>query len=1151
MAQNYTRQSSFNDGDTITASLFNDEYNQLVNSFTYSSTSASSTGHRHDGSAGQGGNIFKIGDLDFLNKIEVDSTNNRWGFYVEVSSAAVEQIRIQDGAVVPVTDNDIDLGTTSLEFKDLFIDGTAHIDTLDIDENATVAGTLGVTGTTTLTGNVTTTNDLSVGGNLTVTGTTTFNGGTITMGDAATDNVVFGADVDSNIIPDDDDTYDLGSSSQEWRNLYIDGTANIDSLVADTADINGGTIDGATIATSDVTVGSGKTLDVSAGTLTLADNQISGDKVEGGTIAATTITSLASTTVDTTNLEVTNIKAKDGASAGSIADSTGVVTLASSVLTTADINGGTIDGTVIGGTAAAAVSATTVSATGNITVGGTVDGRDVATDGAKLDGIESGATADQTDAEIRAAVEAATDSNVFTDADHTKLDAIEANATADQTASEIRTLVDSATDSNVFTDADHTKLDGIEASADVTDTVNVTAAGALMDSEVTNLAQVKAFDSADYATAAQGSTADSALQNVVEDTTPQLGGNLDLNSNNITGTGNIDVTGTITGSGDMAINTDTLFVDVSANAVGIGTSSPQAYLHVYGNNAETLRLQGNDEFTYLSFRGTVGTEQSFGYLGFANDTGTAADFNLTNSQAGGISFSANGSERMRISNGGNVGIGTSSPQRQLHVSKNANNTHIAIERDGTDNPSALILGANQNKTEIISSAAEESTSGVPLTFLTGNTERMRLDASGNVGIGTSSPNFYTGQTTLNINSAGVARLDLDIGNTMQGYLLAESGYTGLFTPSGSNSLRFGTNNTERMRIDSSGNVLVGHSSTVANFGINARLQVQGVGADTASISVTRNSANDNPAYLVLSKTRSAATGGSGLVQNNDKVGDITFAAGDGADNISRVASIRAEVDGTASANDTPGRLIFSTTPDGTQESVEAMRIDASQNLLVGKTSPSFDTVGAEMRADGRVIVVRNGDPMYVTRNGSNGGLINFRNDGSAVGNIGVLSSRLYIGSGDTGLKFSGADDLISPIDASDGTGRDNAIDLGSSGARFDDIYATNGTIQTSDRNEKQDIEALSDAEQRVAVAAKGLLRKFRWIDSVEAKGDDARIHFGIIAQDLQDAFTAEGLDAGRYAMFTSTTWTDEETGEERSRMGVRYSELLAFIIAAI
>jgi len=178
---------------------------------------------------------------------------------------------------------------------------------------------------------------------------------------------------------------------------------------------------------------------------------------------------------------------------------------------------------------------------------------------------------------------------------------------------------------------------------------------------------------------------------------------------------------------------------------------------------------------------------------------------------------------------------------------------------------------------------------------------------------------------------------------------------------------------------------------------------------------------------------------------------------------------------------------------------------------------------------------------------------------------------------------------------SDGAGADNSRDLGAATIRWDDVFATNGTINTSDRNEKQDIAELSDAEQRVAVAAKGLLRKFRWRDAVEAKGDEARTHFGIIAQDLQAAFAAEGLDAGDYAMFISTTWwetqtevpaveavaevldedgnvvteaveavdaytrtdtydTQEEAPEgatERTRLGVRYSELLAFIIGAL
>jgi hypothetical protein len=138
MAQNYTRQSSFADGDTITASLFNNEFNQVVNAFSYSASSDSSTGHKHDGTAGQGGNIPKIGDIDFLNKIVVDSTNNRWGIFVEVAGGPVEQVRIQDGGIVPVTTNDIDLGTASLQFKDIFIDGTANIDSLVLSSGSTV-----------------------------------------------------------------------------------------------------------------------------------------------------------------------------------------------------------------------------------------------------------------------------------------------------------------------------------------------------------------------------------------------------------------------------------------------------------------------------------------------------------------------------------------------------------------------------------------------------------------------------------------------------------------------------------------------------------------------------------------------------------------------------------------------------------------------------------------------------------------------------------------------------------------------------------------------------------------------------------------------------------------------------------------------------
>ena len=101
----------------------------------------------------------------------------------------------------------------------------------------------------------------------------------------------------------------------------------------------------------------------------------------------------------------------------------------------------------------------------NLITSGNVDGRDVSVDGTKLDGIETGATADQTASEIKTAYESNANTNAFTDAEKSKLTGVETGATADQTAAEIRALVESATDSNVFTDADHSKLNGIEAGA--------------------------------------------------------------------------------------------------------------------------------------------------------------------------------------------------------------------------------------------------------------------------------------------------------------------------------------------------------------------------------------------------------------------------------------------------------------------------------------------------------------------------------------------------------------------------------------------------------------------------------------------------------------------------------------------------------------
>ena len=139
----YTRQSTFVDGDTITAAIFNNEFNQLLAAFN------NSTGHKHDGTTAEGPVIGLIGDAGETspnNKVLIDTSNNHIEFYTEVSSSSVQQLRIQDGAIVPITDNDIDLGTSSLEFKDAFFDGTVTTDALVADTADINGGTVdGVT----------------------------------------------------------------------------------------------------------------------------------------------------------------------------------------------------------------------------------------------------------------------------------------------------------------------------------------------------------------------------------------------------------------------------------------------------------------------------------------------------------------------------------------------------------------------------------------------------------------------------------------------------------------------------------------------------------------------------------------------------------------------------------------------------------------------------------------------------------------------------------------------------------------------------------------------------------------------------------------------------------------------------------------------
>lgn len=159
---------------------------------------------------------------------------------------------------------------------------------------------------------------------------------------------------------------------------------------------------------------------------------------------------------------------------------------------------------------------------------------------------------------------------------------------------------------------------------------------------------------------------------------------------------------------------------------------------------------------------------------------------------------------------------------------------------------------------------------------------------------------------------------------------------------------------------------------------------------------------------------------------------------------------------------------------------------------------------------------------------------------------------------------------VGQVDWEDATKTIRGSDLGQPSLRWKNIYAENTTISSSDANLKTEISELSEAEKRVAIALKGLVKKFKFKNAVAIKGENARIHIGLIAQEVQDAFTAEGLDVTNYSLFCKTKWyeyiddsldvpavvqseepVEGKDCEEKITLGIRYEEVLGFIISAL
>ena len=578
--------------------------------------------------------------------------------------------------------------------------------------------------------------------------------------------------------------------------------------------------------------------------------------------------------------------------------------------------------------------------------------------------------------------------------------------------------------------------------------------------------------------------------------------------------------------------------------VGIGEDNPSAPLVVNATaSSEGLRVQRNGVSSqYISIHQATGGDHVIETFG-----NKALNFGVRDAQP--ITFKTNNTERMRIDSSGRVGIGTSSPDTPFHILQSAESMNDGIKLVGSSGPISGRIYMKGEHLHIDNATAGEGTG-------------ITLDDGGNIGIGTDSPtskfHVYGGNSGTGIDIATFKSASGAF-NIKCSDLSATNPTWTLRTFAGE-PLAFGQGTDERMRIDASGRLLLGSSSSRTVQGFHHKVQVEGTNASTASLSIVRNTNSVDPPYITFGKTRSGSVGASGIVQQDDVLGRIDFTGANGSNLNELGARIDARVDGTPSSSDMPTRLTFQTSSDGSANPTERMRIDSSGNVLVNTTNADvgFSTTnGSALHPTGQTHHSSAGTAIVLNRTGSNGTISQFRKDGTPVGSIksGPFSISAT-GVNNTGWSF-GDNSSIEPM--KNQATADNAVDLGSSSKRLDDIYATNGTIQTSDFNEKQDIASLTATEMLVGKRISALFKTFRWKDSVAENGDNARTHTGVIAQDVQAAFTAEGLDAGDYALFISSTWFVDTEGNEveegtegatsKTRLGIRYPELLSFVAA--
>jgi hypothetical protein len=902
----YTRQSlaQILNGEIVSAPPLNAEFNQILAAFN------NSTGHKHDGTAAEGPPIDRIADLDQNNLIFVDTSANQINFYIESSADAVGQISIQDGAIVPFTDNDIDLGSSSFEFKDLYIDGTANIDTLAASLIVVEAGTASAA-------SITTTGDTDNGLYFNAANQMSYTSGGVAQ-------VTF---KDGSIVPVTDNDIDLGAVGAEFKDLYIDGTANIDSLVADTADINAGTIDNTVIGATtpaagtftNLTVSTGSTIDFTGATVsnggTFTTVNISGGSITGITDLAIADggTGASTASVARTNLGLaigTNVQAYDAG----LQSISGLTTTADQMIyTTSSDTYATASLTSAGRALLDDADASAQRTTLGLGTIATQNANNVTITGGTISGI-SNLSDPGTSLQY-------TFSTTTTDSDPGS-GLVRLNNATQNAATEI--YIDDE-------DSDGTDVSGV---------IGLLSGGNNPSSVLGYVTIRKEFAPENFITMKITTlTSASGYTKLVGTVEASSGASPFSDTDNLYFS--IDVSGDKGDPGDISgpgsstdnavvrwdgtsgglIQDSSVVIDDSGN-VGIGTTSPGSILELASTGPvltlnDTNGVVGGSQTSRISFEasgtetGTIGIASGAGFMSVNNKSGSLAllaDSNNTSTSST-MTFSVDGSEAVRITSGGTLAVGTTAglTSELIHAkassgtistlyNNGATGDVLRLYHENTAVTAFSIWGAGAQKGFISSPV---SSNGLILGY--GGTEAARIDSSGRFLLGTTS-----GSNLLTV--AGTA--------SISGALTASGG--GALTGTWSD---LGTVTTIDINGGTIDGVVIGTSAA-------------------AAATVTTLSAGGAAVYPGVI----TAIGAAGEVVAGNTTGSLaTFSnAGNAAISLHGAAANSATVyfGTTGAGGNTAGRLAYDFSVGAMAfytANTERARIDSSGNLLIGTT----------------------------------------------------------------------------------------------------------------------------------------------------------------------------------------------------------------------